>query len=196
MQDKAIIIFIKNPEAGKVKTRLADDIGTEKALMIYERLLAHTRNITQGINADKYLYYADYINDNDDWDNTLYHKRVQKGDDLGERMLHAFHEVFSYGHQHVIIIGSDCLEITQDIIESALNHLAQNDVVIGPSLDGGYYALGKKELIPEIFQNKTWSTDTVYNDTIKDIATAGLKYRNLPILTDIDTIKDVPGDWL
>src|SRR5450432_3229162 len=103
----ALIIFVKNPVLGKVKTRLADALGEENALLIYQKLLQHTFLITTNISADKYVFYMEYINHNDLWKNELYKKELQAGNDLGERMKNAFELLFQKAYKEVVIIGSD-----------------------------------------------------------------------------------------
>jgi len=188
----ALIIFVRNPEPGKVKTRIAKTMGNEKALEVYKELLLHTHDITKDISCDKFVFYADQITENDLWETSSYHKKLQQGNDLGQRMLFAFRELFGLGYQSVQIIGSDCIELTTDIIAIGFTRLHENEVVIGPSTDGGYYLLGMSLLIPGIFYKKEWSTEKVYSSTLADINKLSLSYFLLPELSDIDTEKD----WL
>jgi uncharacterized protein len=188
---KAIIIFVRNPELGKIKTRLAKDIGEEKTLSVYSYLLKITHDLACNIDADKFVYYADTVITNDSWENDLFIKRVQEGNDLGERMKGAFSSLFQQGYSKVIIIGSDCPELTVFLIEEAYQNLETNEVVIGPAADGGYYLLGMTQLIPELFRNKKWSTAAVFKDTVNDVLHAGKNYFVLPILSDIDTAEDL-----
>ena len=188
--DRALIIFIKNPEAGKVKTRLAKDIGNENALTIYKHLLAHTRKIAIGVKANRHLFYDDSISLKDDWPEIDFKKFVQQGDDLGQRMLNAFENAF-LNSQKVIIIGSDCMELNPDIIEKAFLELNNNDFVIGPANDGGYYLLGMKYTEQSFFQGKAWSTSTVFGDTVADISNLPKSLFILPLLSDVDTIADL-----
>ena len=188
----ALIIFVRNPEPGKVKTRIAITMGNEKALEVYKELLLHTYHITKDISCDKFVFYADQITENDLWETSFYHKKLQQGNDLGQRMLLAFRELFGLGYQSIQIIGSDCMELTSDIIETGFNRLHENEVVIGPSADGGYYLLGMSLLIPDVFYKKEWSTEKVFSSTLADIKKLSLSYILLPELSDIDTEKD----WL
>lgn len=119
----ALIIFVKNASLGKVKTRIANSIGDENALKIYQRLLQHTHLITKSTLADKYVFYAEQINNNDLWETGIYKKELQAGSDLGERMKNAFGTIFSKGYKEVVIIGSDCYELNTEIIQHAFNAL-------------------------------------------------------------------------
>ncbi len=187
---EALIIFVKNPEPGKVKTRIALSMGNEKAVSIYKELLEHTKKITQLLLIDKFVFYADEINQNDLWDNNSFHKLVQHGNNLGERMRNAFDFIFEKGYNSVCIIGSDCMELSDDIIMSAFYGLNKNDIVIGPSTDGGYYLLGLKQTIEVLFLDKPWSTEGVLTETINDIKKMKHSYILLELLTDIDTEQD------
>ncbi len=193
---KAIIIFTKNPELGKVKTRLARTIGDDKALEIYKKLLDYTRNIVEPVNVDKFIFYSETIVDFDKWENTIYHKKLQSGTDLGMRMQNAFEELFQLHYESVCIIGSDCYELNSEIIEKAFRRLEHEEVVIGPTFDGGYYLLGMNQLYTKLFQNKNWSTESVYGDTIGDLKELSLRYFDLEKLSDIDEEKDVPHQWV
>lgn len=187
---EALIIFVKNPVPGKVKTRLAATVGNEAATDIYRKLLWHTHKVTLPLSCDRFVFYADEINLNDIWEDKDFQKVVQQGQDLGARMLHAFEWVFELGYTSVCIIGSDCMEITEALLRSAFDALTQNDVVIGPSADGGYYLLGMKKSIPELFVNKPWSTTKVFELTMEDIINQQLRLQQLDTLRDIDTEED------
>jgi rSAM/selenodomain-associated transferase 1 len=187
---EALIIFVKNPVPGKVKTRLAATVGDAAATAVYRKLLVHTHQVTQPLSCDRFVFYADEINQHDIWEENNYRKEVQLGHDLGARMQHAFDRVFETGYTSVCIIGSDCMEITEGLLRSAFDALLQNDVVIGPSADGGYYLLGMKKTIPELFVNKPWSTAKVLERTMEDIINQQLRFRLLDTLRDIDTEED------
>src|SRR5687767_15346785 len=117
--NNAVIIFIKNAVAGKVKTRLAATIGIEKTMIVYDLLIKHTHQIVQNIVADKFIFYDSYIDLNDRWDNSTFYKKMQDGNDLGRRMLNAFKELFDDGYRNIIIIGSDCHELTTELMKKA-----------------------------------------------------------------------------
>jgi uncharacterized protein len=196
LMNEALIIFVRRPAFGKVKTRLAATLGNEAALKIYRLLLQHTFNITAGLKADKFVFYADVIDEQDMWSAEGFYKMLQADAGLGLKMQTAFSEVFSRGYQKAVIIGSDCFELTTHLINQAFEMLDKNDIVIGPARDGGYYLLGMKQLYPALFENKKWSTATVLNDTLGDVAQLNLLCALLPQLTDIDEAGDVPEEWL
>ena len=191
MSKNALIIFVKNAILGKVKTRLADSVGAEKALRIYIELMQHTRDVTRTLTCDKLVYFSSYIPMSDlIWFGDEFQHRLQEGSDLGERMSRAFREVFEEGYDRVIIIGSDCAELNESIVIRAYHELEDSDIVIGPATDGGYYLLGMNEYHPELFENKTWSTNSVFDETIQDMIDNGWIWQELPILSDIDTEED------
>ncbi|MEQ8420479.1 MAG: TIGR04282 family arsenosugar biosynthesis glycosyltransferase [Arenibacter algicola] len=184
-----LIIFTRNPELGKCKTRLAATVGHESALNIYKFLLDHTKNITQGLNFRKWVCYSDDIWENDIWDKSVYEKKVQSGNDLGGRMYNAFKEGFNAGYKRIIIIGSDMYDLNENDLLEAFQLLDKHDYVIGPAIDGGYYLLGMKVLSPNLFKDKTWGTDTVLKATLED-----LKNKNYSLLApknDIDYFEDI-----
>lgn len=192
MKDNLLIIFYRNPEIGKVKTRLAATVGDEKALAIYLKLSAHTRDVALQTNCDRVIYYSNHVNTEDNWSNNSFSKQVQVGNDLGNRMCHAFEKAFQDGYAQMCIIGTDCLELTSEILSAAFDKLKTHDAVIGPARDGGYYLLGMNQLYPKLFIDKEWSTDTVAARTIVDFENLKLTYYQLPILTDVDEEKDLP----
>ncbi len=184
-----LIIFIKNPILGKVKSRLAKDIGELNALRVYLDLLLKTRKETLPLNVNKYLYYSEYLTI-DEWSDLDYIKRKQNGEDLGQRMKNAFEECFSNNFP-TIIIGSDCYDLDAGIIELAFNKLQDNDLVIGPANDGGYYLLGMNKYLPQLFENIYWSTSSVLKDTINIAKRLDLSVFKMQELIDLDTFDDL-----
>lgn len=145
-EKKLLLVFTRNPELGKVKTRLAASIGNQKALDIYMELLAHTQKCIAQVEATKRVLYSEEIADADIWDNALFEKALQKGTDLGMRMKNAFEKGFEDGFQKIIIVGSDLPTLEAKDIEEGFRLLDKNEVVIGPAADGGYYLLGLKSI--------------------------------------------------
>ncbi len=188
---KLLLIFTKNPVLGKCKTRLARAVGDKTALDIYTFLLKHTVAITEDLHIDKWVFYSDEIWEDDCWNSDIYHKRLQKGSDLGQKMYHAFEEAFAHGYEKVVIIGCDIYEMQSSDIKAGFELLDTNKYVIGPALDGGYYLLGMTSLRKDIFENKNWGTPSVLADTLRN-----LQDENLALLekrNDVDTIEDIQG---
>ncbi|MEO8822252.1 MAG: TIGR04282 family arsenosugar biosynthesis glycosyltransferase [Ginsengibacter sp.] len=188
---EALLIFAKNAEYGKVKTRLAATIGNEHTLLIYRQLLAHTHSITKELEMDKILFYSGWINEKDEWENQVYHKKLQQGYDLGDKMKNAFKDSFTGEYKKIVIIGTDCYELDAPIISEAFIQLNNADVAIGPAADGGYYLLGMKKFHPEIFDTIEWSTSKVLEQTNSVCERLGLSFFLLPKLSDIDYETDL-----
>ncbi len=192
MELKQVIIFIKNPILGKVKSRIAITEGAENALAIYDDLLAKCRLETLKVNAVRLLYYSDNIDLMDEWAAEHFEKHLQKqSNDLGIRMKDAFQKHCSKRPSKTIIIGSDCYDLTAEIIESAFDALTNHEIVIGPANDGGYYLLGMNNFHPEFFEGISWSTHTVLAGTIAVAEKNDLSIKLLEELIDLDTIDDV-----
>ena len=189
MSKNLLLIFTRNPELGKVKTRLAKTIGAEKALAIYKFLLAHTKKVTENIACDKAVYYSVKVREDDLWNGEIYQKKQQLGEDLGIRMQNAFQDAFASGYEKVLIVGSDLIDLSEEIIEKGFLQLASNDVVIGPAEDGGYYLLGMKSVHPNVFKNKIWGTSTVREETLNDLKDK--KVHLLNELNDADVLDDI-----
>ena len=189
--ERALIIMIRNPVKGKVKTRLAKDIGEETALDIYNKLLSYTNAVASEVQTDRFLFYSDVISRSDIFDNSTYKKYVQCNGNLGIRMDYAFSIPFKNEYRKVVMIGSDCPGLTAKHIEQAFVALEENDFVIGPASDGGYYLIGMHKWNRWIFENKNWSTRTLLEETKKDIQSRNGKLTELEILSDIDSVSDL-----
>lgn len=186
---KALIIFTRNPELGKVKTRLAKTVGDESALEIYKFLLKHTVQITEKLPVDKFVYYSENIHRDDIWNPEIFRKKLQSGDDLGERMKNAFIDVFAMGYKCAIIIGSDMYDMNAKDLQTAFDALQATPYVLGPATDGGYYLLGMQELNTTVFENKVWGTNVVLEATLKDLRRE--KYILLDKKNDVDYFEDI-----
>lgn len=189
MSKNLIITFTRNPELGKVKSRLAKSIGEAAALKIYITLLEHTKNVLKKLDCDKAVYYSEKIRDHDIWNANIFKKHQQKGDDLGKRMHNAFKNGFKKKYEKIIIVGSDLYDLNTTIINKAFNQLDTNDFVIGPAEDGGYYLLGMKTLHNTVFNIENWGTETVYKQTLLKLKNK--KVSVLQTLNDIDYVEDL-----
>ncbi|MFM9950842.1 MAG: TIGR04282 family arsenosugar biosynthesis glycosyltransferase [Saprospiraceae bacterium] len=187
--NRALLLFVRNPEKGKVKTRLAQDLGDDQALAIYLELLDITRTVAMAIPAERLLFYSNFIPENDDWPEAQFQKHLQSNGDLGARMEAAFEQALET-HQKAVIIGSDCPELSPEIIEQAFTQLEDCDAVFGPANDGGYYLLGLKTVIPTVFREMVWSTESVLAETLARLDATGTSYALLPELSDVDHAED------
>lgn len=189
---ETLIIFIKNPVLGRVKTRLARTLGDVEALRIYRVLLDKTRRAARAANVLRCLFYDDYIETDDEWPEADFFKYRQASGDLGERMAQAFRQVLDEHGGPALIVGSDCPELSASLIEQAFSALYTTDFVLGPTPDGGYYLLGMSRFYPEVFEGIAWSTSAVFEQTTQIIRSLGKSVTLLPVLSDID----VEEDWL
>lgn len=188
-----VIVFLRYPRPGKVKTRLAASIGHEQAAAFYKQCVERLMGELARLPAEIAVVY--YFVDDDDrsalrsWmgpDATL---RPQTQGDLGVRMQSAFTDVFADGAARAVIVGTDVPDLTAEIITGAFAALDASDVVIGPSNDGGYYLLGMNMMQP-LFDGIGWSTMTVALETVNTARALGLRVAELEHLDDIDTGDD------
>lgn len=195
------ILFLKYPEPGKVKTRLAATIGNELAADVYRRLAeknitvlksfatkTQTRLVAAYTPTDRKSDFIQWLGL--DWD-----FRLQAGSDLGERMATAFQMGFARKANFILALGSDTLELDKEILLQALKLLQEKDMVIGPAQDGGYYLIGMSRDCTEVFQNIEWSTDRVLMQTEDVAKQRGYKIGYLKTLNDLDEIDQMPN-WL
>lgn len=190
MDQNRIIVFVKNVVPGKVKTRLAKTLGNKEALKVYVELLDITKQAVLQLPVNKEVWYAWNVEQDDLWDENEFNKRVQIEGDLGEKMSNAFKTSFEEGMEKVILIGSDCPTLTGAIMEEAFNKLNENDVVFGPSKDGGYYLIGMSSYCPEVLTDIAWSTKEVMEQTEQRAKDHNLRLAKLEPLNDIDNESD------
>ncbi len=190
-----LIIFLKYPEAGKVKTRLAKDVGALRAAEIYSEMSKEIIENLLDAGSYRTIIFYDPPEKENEIRNWLGDKQCpitpQAGETLGDKMADAFAQVFSSGSDKAVIIGTDCVDVSSKTITQAISSLNNVDVVLGPAEDGGYYLLGLNSHMPEIFREIEWSTDRVLNQTLERIKEKKLNYELLKTLKDIDTLDDL-----
>ena len=185
---EALIVFLKKPVRGNVKTRIGKVLGHDKAVLVYNELLQKTAEVVNTIEIDVFLYVDEFF------DVSFFeHKnmRPQKEGDLGFKMLHAFQEVFDQGYDKVGIIGSDCLELTKKTVEDCFLKLDASTVVFGPSIDGGYYFLGMNHLVLDLFKDIPWSTSEVLEKSVSKLADSKVSFDFAKKLSDVDTVDEL-----
>jgi rSAM/selenodomain-associated transferase 1 len=185
----ALIIFVKNPLPGQVKTRIAASLGAHQAYLIYLQLLATIRETSLGVEVDKYVFYSDFIDTSDEWPSPPFQKHRQSGADIGARMDDALSTILCR-HPRAVLIGSDVPEIYPGLIREAFQQLAEVPVVLGPAADGGYYLLGLSRPQPALFRGIQWSTASVLEETLHICRNHALPVKLLETLPDIDTAAD------
>ncbi|MDR3666677.1 MAG: TIGR04282 family arsenosugar biosynthesis glycosyltransferase [Ignavibacteriaceae bacterium] len=195
MRNKSsLIVFLRYPEKGKVKTRLAATTSEEFAQQWYRKCVDKIMSEIDKIpNIETNIFYSDRKEKEKviKWLGNKFIYHHQEGTDLGEKMQNAFFNVFSHNSGKVIIIGTDIPDLNQNILTNAFELLDKNDIVLGPSVDGGYYLLGMNRLHNSLFEGIEFSTSTVLSETISKIDKLGLTFSILPKLQDIDIEDDL-----
>ena len=186
--DCGLIIFLRSPELGKVKTRIAETLGDEEALRIYKQLSDQTLQMAAGLAISVYLFYEGGIPGENDRLPSFHYLPQTKGD-LGEKITQALEFTFQR-HQSAIIVGSDCPFLSGSDIFQTISLLETNEVVIGPASDGGYFLMGCSKFLPYLFTSIDWGTPAVFLQTLQKIKEQGHSYSLLRTLDDIDTAED------
>jgi rSAM/selenodomain-associated transferase 1 len=186
-----LIVFLRAPRLGTVKTRLAAGIGAEGALAIYRELVNAVLEVLRDFeNVELRFTPDDAAAEIGEWRRPVWTIAAQGKGDLGERMDRAFREHSTVGMERVVIIGTDCPEISPAEIREAFENLRGFDVVLGPARDGGYWLIGLKAPYEPLFRNIPWSTGEVLRITLQRAAELGLTTALLTEKSDIDTAED------
>jgi len=197
-EKNALLIFIKAPLLGEIKTRLQPELSPEISLQIFK---AMGKDLVDHFSRSEYFdFYIQY------WpENTLGEMRLwlgkdlnyvpQRGADLGEKLKNAFTDSFRQNYQKVCIIGSDLPTIAEEDVLEAFEKLDSVDVILGPAMDGGYYLVALKELHPQLFENVEWSTEYVLKQTVLRTTRQNLSVYQMARQRDVDTYKDVIYLW-
>ncbi len=192
-EERLLLIFAKLPEPGRVKTRLAEGVGAAEAARIYR---AMARRIVDALRIgpwravlcfdppDALPAVAEWLGGNG------LEFRAQGEGDLGERLEHAFREALRRSRK-AVVVGTDAPELDGEVVRTAFQALDAADLVVGPSLDGGYYLLGLRRWAPELFRDIPWSTSEVLRTTLRRAEELGLRIVLLDPLRDVDTVEDL-----
>lgn len=192
MTTRSIVLFFKPPFPGKVKTRLAADIGAHRAASLYRGLLFDINNelLRTGIRIAPYSASDGPVSPQD---LPFSHWRYQHGANLGERMAHALHGELENGNEQVVLIGSDIPDLTSSYIDRAFVLLDSHDMVLGPTHDGGYCLIGfsRHSFTPACFDHIPWSTGKVLSETRRRARSLGIDIIELSERRDLDTLDDL-----
>ncbi|ODB87757.1 hypothetical protein A3193_02315 [Candidatus Thiodiazotropha endoloripes] len=191
---RAVLIFSKLPETGKVKTRLIPALGAERAANLYRRLLDRQLAwLTAETDYSIQLWLTPSTNHPhiQQWVNTpglsLF---LQQGEDLGERMMHAAQSAL-HSYQQIVLMGVDCPALTPAHLQQAFTWLESHDGVLAPAQDGGYVLLGLKSTPPPLFKGHYWGESDVAETTRDSMRQLGWRWRELPLLWDLDRAEDL-----
>lgn len=194
-QEECIIMFLRLPEKGTVKTRLSTVLDEQAVLELYRCFvldLLHT--LSHGTHEVRICFYpGDAERNVREWLGDRHTYRAQTGNNLGERLEAAFGGAFADGFRKVVLIGSDSPDLPAGQLKEALDALEKADAVLGPSLDGGYYLIGFRagRLLHEAFTGIEWGTATVFERTMQVLAEHAFNVHVLPLWRDIDTYADL-----
>lgn len=189
--EERLLILLKAPILGTVKTRLAADIGSDTALSIYRRLLDQVVIAMSPLSAVELHYTPATAGELlSPWLKPGWQLYPQSEGNLGDRMHHSFSQAFTTGAKRVVMIGTDCPSVELADIRRAWTVLADHDLVLGPATDGGYWLIGLNRPRPELFKDINWSTSTVLSETLACANQLGLSHQLLRPLSDVDTKTD------
>lgn len=193
---ETLIIFSRYPEAGKTKTRMIPALGAVGAAELQKQLTEHTLRTAKAFQLRRAINIQVHFTEGNlelmtEWlgDNIEYIPQVVG--DLGMKMHSAFANTFHTASNKTVTIGIDCPDIDQSILETAFNSLEQHDLVIGSATDGGYYLIGLKRSIPQLFEYIDWGTDQVLEQTKIVIDRLNLNTKYLTPLSDVDRPEDL-----
>ncbi|HJZ90081.1 MAG TPA: TIGR04282 family arsenosugar biosynthesis glycosyltransferase [Gemmataceae bacterium] len=187
-----LLVFVKYPEPGKVKTRLASELGAETAASLYRDWVGMVLRAVQPVRPEvRVVGYFDGAPAGRfaEWDQYVDLWLEQPGGALGFRLAAAFDWAYDRGHP-LLAIGTDCLDLNAGHVISAVNFLRDHEAVFGPATDGGYYLVGTRRHIPGFFEGVRWSSPHTLADQLARAHDLGCEYVLLPTLADIDTAAD------
>lgn len=183
-----LLILARNPIFQKTKTRLAADLGDSTALAVYEKLVSICQQVTMESRYPCLVFYSDFIDPYDGWQSATKFRQIPS-DDLGMRITTAIAQGLAL-YDRVLVIGSDCPDIDEAMLDQACAALSSHDVAIGPAADGGFYLLGVKTWNDLWFEAVEWGSDSVFEQIKSNISKTAHSIVSLPVLRDIDTMED------
>lgn len=190
-----VFIYCRYPEKGKVKTRIAQECGDENALALYERML---KTVFKNIEESGFHFTVHYTGCDEKKASSWlagYEFKKQSSGDLGVKLKNSIRQWFENNDESLVIIGSDQIEVDRTVLEETAEKLKNNDIVLGPAEDGGYYLIGLSGPHLQLFDNISWGTESVLQETLNKILESGLSYFLLSEKNDIDYLSDVPEEW-
>jgi rSAM/selenodomain-associated transferase 1 len=193
---ETLIIFSRYPEAGKTKTRMISALGADRAAKLQQEMTEHTLNTAKKLRSCRDIIVEVHFAGGNkqlmtEWLGQETQYIPQVAGDLGYKMYSAFERALSLNNQQVVIIGTDCPDLNQEILKEAFDSLYKQDLVLGAAQDGGYYLIGLNRIIPQLFENINWGTEQVLNQTKTIAQQLALKVSYLPCLSDVDRPEDL-----
>lgn len=196
--DNALIVFTREPEPGKTKTRMMPYLSPEQCVELHRCMLRDISREVKSTDADVIVAYTCSEESAEPsflrsiaGKGTLFIR--QRGESIGSRMQNAIDDVLKLGYKKAVLIGTDIPDIGADTINTAFAMLSACDVVLGPTEDGGYYLIGMKTAYPEAFNVRLYGVSTVFDETADAISSAGLRVEKADMYSDLDTPEDLAG---
>ncbi len=196
MAPEALLFFVRYPVAGEAKTRLIPRLGPEGAAKVYRLIAEEVAGEVRRFPRPDLIRVAfveppERLEEARGWLGKGFEFEPQARGDLGERLTDAFNWAFGKGAGRVVVIGTDCLDLRGNLLQEAFEALMQNDAVLGPALDGGYYLIGLSRPLPEVFEGIPWSTEKVSRAALERLGRCKATCKLLPPLRDLDTPEDL-----
>lgn len=206
---RALAVLVKVPRSGEVKKRLAEELNPDDVLDLYRAFVVDTLSVCWKVNEAQLVvgfFPGELRNEivtfvESELANSVKHQKKlsagsvifceQKGDNLGERLQNLFDQLFQLGYTTVVIIGVDSPTVSPRTIRQAFALLKRKPVVLGPTLDGGYYIIGMVKPTPELFKDIEWDTGRVYRETVEKLKTLQMEWEELNLWYDVDTVDDL-----
>ncbi len=191
-----VILLTRYPRPGHVKTRLFSALGPQKAADLQRQMTAHALEQMRFLRREKHVELeVRYCGAKPEEARALFGQdiivRDQGAGDLGAKILRAFEDARREGVEKAVLLGADCPDATWGVLAGALEALTDVEVVLGPAADGGYYLIGMRSPLPQVFEGMTWGVDTVYEETLRRIKRVGSTWRALKVLHDVDRPEDL-----
>ncbi|UCF67281.1 MAG: TIGR04282 family arsenosugar biosynthesis glycosyltransferase [Acidobacteriota bacterium] len=191
-----LLVFVRSPRPGRVKTRLIARLGAHGAARLYRELAEQVARQAGRLERPGLVQRAvvdppGAIEEVSAWLGPRFEAVAQRAGDLGERLSGAFEEAFDEGARRVVAIGTDCVDVTPVLLGEAFDELMRADAVLGPALDGGYYLIGLARPFPSAFERIPWSSERTLQVTRERLSDAGARIALLPALRDVDDEADL-----
>lgn len=202
MREPVFVIMAKQPAVGRTKTRLCPPLTPEEAAALYKALLRDTIDLVAAVDGARLAVAVTPPEATDDFRRLCPPGAILlpvTGRDIGECLSRVLDHLLAAGHAKAIAVNSDGPTLPVDHLQAAVAHLEEADVVLGPSMDGGYYLIGLKQPHPELFRDIAWSTERVTSQTLGRAEEMGLRVAVLPAWYDVDTgadLKRLQGELL
>ncbi len=191
---RALIILAKHPECGDVKTRLKPELNSSQIAELYGSMIKDTFDLVKKYEFIKIFFFiwpAEYINRFKKYHAERIITQAQEGSNLGQRMFNSINDIFKKGFHQIAVISVDSPNLPDHIIPAAFQLLDENDIVLGPADDGGYYLIALKRVQPSLFEDIEWSSEKVFRQTVIKAVKLGCDVGLLPEWYDIDTYENL-----